>query len=317
MNKRTGFVLVGVFSCILAQLISQVIAQSAPGAGKEKTVASTVRTPNDPTVSPPLRVEASSLKDFHQHALPQQKVGFYGVLLPPDYSTSPARNKRYPVVVILHGSASSEVRHGQLADQFGRKDVIYVVPRAAHPNEPVILKENRIAWSANPTYPESWGERTASTFPNAEIDALDPPSLQLQWIESVLADARKRYRIDDRKALVFGHSQGGQFAHLLALKKPELVRAYFSYAGHFDVTLKTPDDATTANVFKTQGIKPYIAHRENDERVDVKQARDLAGYFARNKVPHSAIILPGGDHMLDSEIHAAVRRFIQEQTSTK
>ena len=36
-------------------------------------------------------------------------------------------------------------------------------------------------------------------------------------------------------------------------------------------------------------------------------------YFTKHQVEHSALILPGGDHMLDEQVHAAARRFIAEQ----
>lgn len=295
---------------------AQAPAQEPRAANRAATAAapSTLRAPDDPTVSPPLVVDPASLKDLHQHALVQTKVGFYAVLLPPDYEAPKNRARRYPVVVILHGGASSEVRHGSLADKLGRNDVIYVVPRAAYPNEAVILNERRLAWSAVPSYPATWGNKEAPSFPAAEIEALDVQGLQLAWIEQVLGDARERYRISADRALLFGHSQGGQFAHLFALRRPELVKAYFAYAGLFDVTTKTPDDARTAAIFKQHGIRPVLVHHQNDERVPVQQTRELAAYFARHGVAHDAQILPGGDHMLDSQVHTAARRFIDAQT---
>lgn len=302
------------FAMKLATIAFVCVALSDSLAAATLHAQASVKTP---TVSPPLQVDPSKLQGLHQHALLQQKLGFYAVLTPPDYDAPKNSRRHYPVVVILHGSASSEVRHGKLADEFGRREVIYVVPRAPYLNEEVALSEQRIAWTGKPTYPTTWGAAGSATYPTAELAALDAPGLYVEWIHEALADARRRYRITRDKAVLVGHSQGGEYAHIFSLRHPELVKGYLTYAGHFEVTLDKPDDPHTADVIKQNGIDVGIVQHEGDERVPVSQARDLAAYYKRYGVKHQLVILPGGDHMFDASVYNVVKRFIQEQTQRR
>ncbi len=92
--------------------------------------------------------------DTYFHGLPQTQLGVYAVFLPPGYHAPENRNKRYPLVLILHGHGSTEIRHGQHADEFGRNDVIYLAPRAPYPHEGVFMELKTPGWTAWPTVPE-------------------------------------------------------------------------------------------------------------------------------------------------------------------
>src|SRR5262245_60532691 len=104
-------------------------AQTAPTISRD---ASTPEPPKAPQTTAPVE----NLTNVEQHGLLQKTLGFYAVFLPEAYSKS---DQRYPLVVILHGSGSTELNHGQLANDFGREQAIYVAPRAPYPHHEVFI----------------------------------------------------------------------------------------------------------------------------------------------------------------------------------
>jgi predicted esterase len=277
----------------------------AAASGVAKPCASpSASPPPPPSAKPPLPA------GLEQHALAQENVGFYGVLLPPGYEDASNQGKRFPLVVILHGSGSTELKHGRLAESFGREGLIYVLPRAPHVHEATVAESGEIGWSAWPTYPEVWGKRDSPQFPTREVDAIDPTRLYVDWIRDCVEDVRKRYRTDGGRVVVFGHSQGAAFAHYFAVAHPELVKAYFAYAGYYD---KAPKGDVAA-LFKHHGITPFIAHYEADTTVEIKGARTLLDYFEQHAVRHTALILPEGGHRVSDRIKDEARQFIAAHT---
>ena len=256
----------------------------------------------------PVVAENEDLSAVEHHALQQRTVGFYAVFLPPDYAQS---KEVYPLVVILHGSGSTELRHGALANDFGRQRAIYLAPRAPHPHEEVFTERDKPGWTAWPIYPKAWGEPDGPAFPTGELKkSADAKSLYTEWIADTIRDARRRYRVAPAPALIYGHSQGAAFAHLFTLAHPEMVKAYFAFAGYFRDTLEKPEDARHARVLTKHHITPWLAHNEGDPTVEVDNTRKLTAYFERHAVPHVTLIVPGGDHYASPEIREAAKRFI-------
>ncbi|MEN9577128.1 MAG: hypothetical protein RJA70_137 [Pseudomonadota bacterium] len=123
------------------------------------------------------------------------------------------------------------------------------------------------AW---PTYPKQWGEKKSPTFPAAAVEALRVSEQYTAQIAADIADARRRYRALPGRVVVFGHSQGAAFAHLLAARYPWLVEAYFARRGP-------------------------LPHRAGRQAYDVDIARGLArnvngGETARARL-HPALVL--------------------------
>lgn len=263
---------------------AKVASQSAPASPTQIAPAvspssSTNIAATKPSVPLPNAFNPDTLDGLTRHALAQEKIGFYGVLVPPGYYAQENRSKRYKVVLILHSSVSGEAWQGEIANYLGREDVIYVVPRAPYVNEPAVLQEHRLGYTAWPTYPAEWGDRKGDAFPREEIDALDERGQYERWILRCLADARKRYRTQGSRVVVFGHSQGATFAHYLAVRHPQLVQAYFAHAGFYAPTLATYPPARTAQALKRGNVHPFVAHQEADWRVPVAEARALITAF--------------------------------------
>ena len=240
------------------------------------------------------------------HALIQKRVGFYAVYLPPDYAAEANKDRKWPVCLILHGHGSSETGHGALSNTLGRDGVIYVAPRAPYMHKGLLAQGTR-GYTAWPTWPESWGEHDSETFPAREIEKLQVSRLYTDWIAECLADTRARYRVNERRAIVVGHSQGAMFSVQFALHRPELVRAHFAYAGHYSDEMK---DDIAAKTLKKHGIHTVIAHCEGDAVVPPDSAKKFVDYLKQHEVAHEALIQPGGSHSFTSKVMRGAQEFV-------
>jgi len=242
----------------------------------------------------------------HFHALPQTQLGIYAVMLPPDYDAPANRDKTYPLVLIVHGHGSTEIRHGQLADTFGRKDVIYLAPRAPYPHERVFIELDTPGWTAMPTVPEQLWE-----IDEDHPDYIDVDRLYTDWIFSTIQDVRRRYRVSDQRLVIYGHSQGATYAHLFALHHPELVKAYFAFAGYYEfIKDKTPGEA--AETLKRNDVFPSLLHNRLDPMVDVSETTRLAAYFEQYAVGHESLLSETGDHYLTDDERTRAATFIRD-----
>lgn len=250
------------------------------------------------------------------HALPQTQLGFYAVLTPPGYDAPENAGRRYPIVVILHGSGSNEVIHGSLADDLGRQDVIYVVPRAPH-SSPEQFAAGKQGYSAWPSYPAPWGEYGSANFPIDEVDRLQVHKFYTRWIAESLLDARGRYRVTQDRAVVVGHSQGATFAHLLAADYPALVKAYAAYAGPFPYAIKTVNGPRHLASLRNAAVASLLIHHEGDTIVDVANTKKMDALMTEHGVKHETHILPGGTHATDPAVRRLLRAFTRDQCCGK
>jgi len=244
--------------------------------------------------------------DTHFHALPQTQLGIYAVFVPPDYDAPENRDKKYPLVLIIHGHGSTEIRHGQMADTFGRKDVVYLAPRAPYPHEEVFTKLDTPGWTAMPTVPEQLWE-----IEEGDADYVDVDRLYMDWIASTIQDVRKRYRVSDQRIVIYGHSQGATYAHLFAVHHPELVKAYFAFAGYYSF-IKDKTVGEGAEILKQNDVFPSLLHNRPDPMVEVAETENLAAYFKQHGVRHESLISDAGDHYLTDDERKRATEFIRD-----
>jgi predicted esterase len=246
---------------------------------------------------------------MRHHALLQETVGFYAVFLPPDYDAPENRERRYPLVVILHGMGSTEVRHGRLADTFGREDAIYVAPRAPYAFPEVFFASKEPGYTA---WPESPKSADPDAFWETELEPLNVDALYTDWIARCIADAHQRYRLRDERAVLYGHSQGAAFAHRFAVEHPTLVKAYYAFAGYYAFTTDHPDDAAHVQILRQNHIFPMLAHNRKDPLVPVAATEKLLAYFDRHALPHAEYVSDEGDHQLSEPNAARATSFVHE-----
>lgn len=235
-------------------------------------------------------------RDHIRRFAEMRTVGTYIVALPPDYATS---GKEYPICLILHGSGSSEVNHGALADSFGRAGIIYVAPRAPYPSIEVI-QGGGSGWTA-------WSpERIDPNDPsyNAVADNY------VEWIFNCVRDVQSNYRASKGKIFIYGHSQGAYFANLCALKYPGEIAAYLGHAGRMPAAPFYSTESVAR--LKEQGMRVTLVHGDEDNVVLPEESKKYAEALKNAGVSHTLKVVKGG-HGFSKEIRAAVNAWIDAE----
>lgn len=243
------------------------------------------------------RGKAGGPKGYVRHFVPMTSRGTYVAMLPPDYETS---SKSYPLCVILHGSGSTELAHGRLADGLGREDVIYIAVRAP------FASIERIRSDGQPGY-TSWPNDPIPDEDTADVRAIYTDYVNL--IFTSIDDASGRYRVRPGKVWIVGHSQGGQFASLCGIIHPERVAGVLSIAGSSvrDMFL------TSGNVarMKKEGIVYRLIHGDSDPVVPksmsilLEEKLRLAGVQVR-------LDIVSGQHTISPALLAEAKKWKEE-----
>lgn len=240
------------------------------------------------------RGSAAAPKDYVRRYVPMTSRGTYIVMLPPDYATT---TKSYPLCVILHGSGSTELSHGRLADGLGRDGVVYIAVRAP------FASIERIRGDGQPGF---------TAWPNERIpdeDSITMRSVYDDYVNLIFAsvdDARRSYRIQPGKFWIVGHSQGGQFASLCGLVHPEHVAGVLSIAGSSvrDLFL-TPIALEKA---KKAGVSFRLIHGESDPVVPKSVSVAMEEKLREAGLSVSLDLLPGL-HTISPELMAAAKKW--------
>ena len=241
---------------------------------------------------------AEHISGLERHALATETIGTYVVLLPRDYS---ATGPEYPVVVILHGSGSTEIGHGRVAEALGRDGVIYVAPRALHPHVDVFTKSGKPGWTVWPP------ERD-----DAE-EAPDPMAQHTDWILRCVDDVGRRYRAKTDRFAVWGHSQGAASANILAARYPDRVQTFFAYAGYYpDVWF--PDE--TLATWKAKGMHVELAHGLSDNVVDPEGTKVMKRRLAEAGV-EGAVHLVDAQHRITQEVRDLSKAWVDKYVRQK
>ncbi|HEV7891614.1 MAG TPA: alpha/beta hydrolase family protein [Pyrinomonadaceae bacterium] len=220
----------------------------------------------------------------------------YNVLLPADYKRGSSKNRRYPVLYLLHGLGGSAADWGStrahLADYAAQYPFIIVVP------------EGKDGWYTD-------GPAQGSKF-------------ESYFVEELIPDVDRRFRtLASREGrAVAGLSMGGYGSMKFALKHPELFAFAASMSGALAVASWTPDqripEFVRPSVIRVYGDAGSDARLENDvyklvrelspERAKalpflyldcgtedflINNSRDFSALLIEKKVAHEFRELPG------------------------
>jgi len=177
------------------------------GIGRPVAAASQTNQPKGyrqvpaPVQTPPPAVISIDTTGTWRH-IEQRRMGRFKVSLPRGYDST---DRRYPVVLLLHGNGNSPQMLLSWFGKLGLDSVIVVCPEAPYVRVPETVDKRQGAYT---------GVADAIAAP----DSLRDESIQLtaRWYIDALDAAMGEFRVDtSRGALVVGFSQGGFFAHAL------------------------------------------------------------------------------------------------------
>jgi phospholipase/carboxylesterase len=158
------------------------------------------------------------------------------VCLPENYNS----NKRYPLLIGLHGhtgSAEGFMRHW---DTFDQPEFIFAVPEAPYH---VPGSRNSYSWRVSGTA----GAYTTTSTTTTE-----------KYIAEVARVLNKRYNATE--VYLFGYSQGCTFTYNVGIKFPYLFTGLICFGGWLETRWLTEQAIGAAN-----RLRVFIAHGTNDE----------------------------------------------------
>ena len=107
-----------------------------------------------------------------------------------------------------------------------------------------------------------------------------------QDVLDVIAEARKLYRIDDRRIYLTGHSMGGFGTWSIAQNHPDLFAALAPMAG----------GGNPARMEAIKSIPQIVIHGDNDKTILVTQSRAMVEAARKLGTDIEYIEVPGGTH---------------------
>ncbi len=184
------------------------------------------------------------------------------------------RSRPRPVVFAFHGTFGDPIRFVTRAKltRWAREHDAYVVAPAAQ----------RGMWRVDPS--------------NGETESPD-----VRFFDLLLADVASRWRIDEGRVYVVGMSNGGAFAHRLAVARPRSVAAAVAYAGTLGRSSETSDP--TSPILFVVGTE--------DRQASVEVAEDWAARTRAVGGVAAVRVLPGVGHAWEPGVNESLWQFLR------
>jgi len=177
------------------------------------------------------------------------------VVVPEDYDAE----KRYPLVIGLHGYGSNYERFSDIFRRSSKADTtekaagidfIYAAPCAPYP----------MAGGPEPGY--SWTLREKE---------MGEKTLRMDeaYITSLPLEILKSWNVDTTQVYLLGFSQGASTAYFIGLNHPERFRGVIAFGGWLDTAMVSAEALK-----KAKGMRVFIAHGKSDQTVPLEASQD-------------------------------------------
>lgn len=221
---------------------------------------------------------------------PQTRIGTSLVTYPDGYSP----DRRYRLVVLLHGNGHSSTVMTSWARRLGLGDVILLAPQAPYVKMAETMASLRERYSAA-------GEELYA--PDSLLD--DVVTSSVEWYHDAMMQAWRTLPVDQqKKPIVIGFSQGGFYAHVLATRYPGDIEAFCSISAsmyaHGNVSSGYPQ-------LRTFGVRALVLHGTKDDIVPLQTAELIRAGLQQAGVDHAYFTFEGA-HWPTSE---ADRRIVE------
>ena len=183
---------------------------------------------------------------------------------------------------------------------FGREGIIYIVPRAPYTHTSAHKSSGNLGYTA-------WTPE--------QIDSLEPLYAQVGpmyagWIMSCAEDARSRYRVNNEKVMILGHSQGAAFSFITAALYPDRVRSIFAYAGYFPDEYRTEERLQR---LKENGVRITLAHGLSDNVVDPEASKELDAVLKEEGLDYSLTLYEETGHGIAPDVRLQMTKWIDRE----
>ncbi len=201
----------------------------------------------------------------------------YLVYLPPGYETD--TGKRWPLMLFMHGMGD-------------RGDNLLLVVKAS----PFKMIREKGPLPFIIVAPLLSGSPEFFSFPG-------------KYIEGVLDEVAKRYRIDEKRVYLTGLSLGGEAAYRYSLQHPERIAAMASLGGMLAIHVpqyysREIKELEGVPLSRLRGVAAWQIHGTGDAIVPVQLARRLVDEFARSGVQVRYTELTDHEHDVWSDTFA-------------
>lgn len=187
------------------------------------------------------------------------------------------KQKKPPIVILLHGYGSNEKDLFELKDLFP-KNFILLSLRA-----PMALGGESFQW-----FNSTAGSQAEDTKNIA---------LSTAKVTKFIPEAVKKYGADQQKVYLIGFSQGAMMSYSIGLLHPELVYAIAPLSGRIFGSVKANMKKSTA----LNKLRIFIGHGKNDNRVPEKEALSAYQYLKSMGLNASLHTYAGLEHGISDE----------------
>ncbi len=213
------------------------------------------------------------------------------VRLPENYDPE----KKYPLLIGLHGNGGSSAGFIRLWDRFKERGFIYAAPEGAYP------KPGR-AGSGGEHY--SWEIQVKDEKLWVRGDAMTVNS-----ILEVANDLSRRYNID--KTYLLGFSQGAAYAYITGLKHAGVFHGIIAIGGRFPPVNKSYSVISEQDIKNNKHLRIFISHGKQDRALSFKaapQAKKKFESYGYNVTFHSF----EGGHIIPVPVLEKIKNWITQ-----
>jgi phospholipase/carboxylesterase len=200
------------------------------------------------------------------------------VVLPKNYDT----NKKYPLIVGLHGRYADAEYAMSLLKQLGIENAILAAPQGPyHEGE-----KGKYSWAISDNEVKGIWTESKNT--------------SQKYIAKIVGEISKAYSVDTKQVFLLGHSQGAAMSYGVGIKNPELFKGIIVLSGWLD-----PDWITEDEVKKANKLMIFIGHGKNDDVVRFVRSTEARDLLKKNGNSVTAFEYDGGHGPQEDELKAA------------